>query len=340
MNVVVVGAGVYGAAVAAALTKRGASVTVVDAAAPGSGTSGATFSWTNSCGKQPREYHDLNVAGMEAHRKMAGDWYHETGNLEWVAGDTERLRQRVAGLHHYGYEAHWLSRSEALRLEPDIDPSVLPDDEIVFFPREGWIEPTRMIARLLTTATEVVRDDAVTSLDTSAGRVRSVHLASGRRIVVDAVVNCAGPQANKIAELAGLNFPMRNKPGVLVYTSPVAVSVSRVVHAPHVHVRPDGGGRLLLHGKDDDDPANVLAAACEVYPGIRAATIESVRVGKRPIPLDGKPVLGRVLELPNFHFAVSHSAATLCVHVGDLVAAEVLGEDRSDELAPFRFERL
>jgi glycine/D-amino acid oxidase-like deaminating enzyme len=62
-------------------------------------------------------------------------------------------------------------------------------------------------------------------------------------------------------------------------------------------------------------------------------------VGERPIPDDGLPVLGRVVELPNFHFAVSHSGATLCLHAGDLVAAEVLGEDRDDALAPFRFER-
>jgi hypothetical protein len=29
----------------------------------------------------------------------------------------------------------------------------------------------------------------------------------------------------------------------------------------------------------------------------------------------------------------------LCLHAGELVAAEVLGEDQDDALAPFRFER-
>jgi glycine/D-amino acid oxidase-like deaminating enzyme len=77
-----------------------------------------------------------------------------------------------------------------------------------------------------------------------------------------------------------------------------------------------------------------------LYPGIREATVDSVRIGERPIPADGLPVLGRALRLPNFHFAVSHSAATLSVHVGDLVAAEVLGVDQDDALAPFRHERL
>src|SRR5690348_1134399 len=107
-HVVVIGAGVYGAAVAASLTRRGARVTVVDAGAPAGGTSGATFSWTNSCGKQPRAYHDLSVAAMEAHRRLAeetpgGDWYHERGNLEWAHDEAgrEALRRKVAGLLDY-----------------------------------------------------------------------------------------------------------------------------------------------------------------------------------------------------------------------------------------------
>src|SRR5882724_1653177 len=140
-HVVVIGAGVYGAAVTASLVRRGARVTIVDAGAPAGGTSGATFSWLNSCGKQPKAYHDLNVAGMAAHRKLAaevpnGDWYHEGGNLEWADDDAGRaeLRRKVAGVLDYGYEAHWLSRTEALRLEPDMNPTELPADEIAYFP--------------------------------------------------------------------------------------------------------------------------------------------------------------------------------------------------------------
>jgi glycine/D-amino acid oxidase-like deaminating enzyme len=323
----------------------------VDAGAPAGGTSGATFSWINSCGKQPRPYHDLNVAGMAAHRKLAAevpdsDWYHEGGNLEWADDDAgrEQLRGKVAGVLDYGYEARWLSRAEALRLEPDLDPAELPADEIAYFPREGWIEPARLVGHLLSSAVsggaELVRHDAVVGLEVAGGVVRTVRLASGRQFSADAVVNCAGPRAAGIAELAGLVLPMRNTRGTLIYTSPVAVWVSRVVHAPHVHLRPDGGGRLLLHARDGDSAVDdVFAAAGALYPGIRAATVESVRVGERPIPGDGLPVLGRTVELPNFHFAVSHSGATLSLHAGDLVAAEALGEDRGEALAAYRFER-
>lgn len=366
-HAMVIGAGVYGASVAAALARRGARVTIVEAAAPAGGTSGATFSWTNSCGKQPRVYHDLNVAGMEAHRRLAAetpgaDWYHEDGNLEWADDEAgrERLRAKVAGVLAYGYEAQWLDRAQALRLEPDMDPDRLPADEIAYFPREGWIEPGRLVAHLLSRAAsdgaELLRGDAVAGLDVSDGLVRSARLASGRQIHADAFFDCAGPQAAAVAALAGLSLPMRNTRGVIVYTGPVDVSLTRVIHAPRVHMRPDSARRLLLHAEELDnavqatDPGeggappwvieHVLEASRELYPGLRAASVESVRVGERPIPGDGLPVLGRAAGLPNLHFAVSHSGATLSVHAGDLVAAEALGEDRGDALAPFRFERL
>jgi len=362
-QVVVIGAGVYGAAVAAGLARRGARVAVVDSGAPGSGTSAATFSWTNSCGKQPRAYHDLSVAAMEAHRRLAGDvpgsdWYHEGGNLEWggSAAEREQLRRKVGLILSYGYEARWLTRAQALRLEPDMDPAELPADEIAYFPAEGWIEPARLIGYLLSAAgAERVWNDAVTAIDVSGGLVRSVRLASGRSLSATAVVNCAGPAAAGVAGLAGLDLPMRNRRGALVCTSPVAVWVSRVVHAPRVHLRPEGAGRLLLHADDIDDAVRardggeltvsqaavdkVMSAGRVLYPGLRAASVESVRVGMRPIPGDGLPVLGRAPGLRNFHFAVSHSGATLGVHAGALVAGEVLGEDHSGELAAFRFER-
>jgi len=354
-HVVVIGAGLYGAAVAAGLARRGARVTVVEGGAPGGGTSGATFSWINAGGRKPRAYQELAVAGMDAHRRLAAtapycDWYHETGNLQWATGDAEResLHRKVADSLACGYPVRWLDKAAALRLEPDIDPDRLPAHEIAYFPREGWIEPTRLIGYLLSAAAGrscgLIRNDGVTGIEVTGGMVSAVRLASGRRLPADAIVNCAGPQAAHVAALAGLTLPMRNTRGVLIYTSPAPVWVTHVVHAPQVHLRPDGGGRLLLHTPRLDtaeQPAvdAVLADARTLYPGLADAKVESVRVSERPIPADGLPVLGRAPQLPNFHFAVSHSAATLSLHTGDLVAAELLGHDHTKALAPYRPDR-
>ncbi|WP_026316787.1 NAD(P)/FAD-dependent oxidoreductase [Actinokineospora enzanensis] len=356
-NVVVVGAGVYGAATAWSLARRGAQVTVVEAGEPGSGTSAATFSWINANGKQPRAYHRLNVAGMAAHRKLAAevpdnDWYHETGNLEWATDDDARarLRARVAELQEWGYDVDWLNRADARAREPGLDPAALPETEIAYYPREGWLRPDRLIPYLLSTNLDLVVGDAVAAIRVTGGEVRSIRLASGRELPADAVVDCAGPRAAQIADLVGLTLPMRNTRGLMVRTAPTPVPVRHVIHSPALNLRPNGDGRLILRSLATDAAAyepgteeraanDLLTAARALYPELDAATVTDTRVGERAIPGDNLPLLGRAAKIPNFHFAVSHSGATLCLHGADLVAAEIMGEDRDVELAPFRFER-
>src|SRR3984893_13796978 len=111
MDVVVVGAGVIGAAVAFRLAQAGARVTVLEGAARfGAGTSGRSFAWTNSNGKTPRAYHNLNVAGMQAHADLGDEfgstpWWHGDGNLDWRATDSGQaeLTDRVERLRAWGY---------------------------------------------------------------------------------------------------------------------------------------------------------------------------------------------------------------------------------------------
>ena len=69
-EIVVIGAGSVGANVAYRLAQRGAKVTVLDAGAPGGGTSGTSFAWTNALSKAPQDYHELNTAGMRGHRVL------------------------------------------------------------------------------------------------------------------------------------------------------------------------------------------------------------------------------------------------------------------------------
>src|SRR5262245_57191190 len=142
-DVVVVGAGCVGANVAYRLAERGVRVTVIDAGAPGGGTSMASFAWTNSFGKTPRDYHDLTVASMEEHAALAkelggGGWLHQDGGLAWADAPAERSRldQRVEQLTAWGYPVERVTRADALRLEPDLH--IAPDvAEAIWTPGEG-----------------------------------------------------------------------------------------------------------------------------------------------------------------------------------------------------------
>jgi glycine/D-amino acid oxidase-like deaminating enzyme len=365
LNVVVVGAGVIGAAVAANLARGGCAVTVVESGQVAAGTSGATFAWTNAGGKQPRSYFDLNVEGMRAHRRLASnvascDWYHESGNLEWRSGTEaqQELERKVARLLEWGYQACWLDQKEVRLLEPDMAPDMI-GSRVAYFPEEGWVDPARLMAALLSRArasgAQVRPHSAAVGMSMTGERIDGVRTSDGETVRTDAVVNCAGPGAGEVAALAGVDLPMRNTTGLLAYTAPTAVTVGRVIHAPRIHLRPDGGGRLLLHNVTADaavsrhvegsriaEPGTaeaMLHLAEELYPGLRGIKVEASRIGVRVIPIDGLPVLGRSATVENFHFAVTHSGVTLCLRVAELVGAEVRGE-LVDELAPFRHSRL
>src|SRR5262245_22790918 len=305
--VIVVGAGSVGANVAYRLAREGARVTVLDATAPGSGASSASFAWTNSFGKPPREYHDLNVAGMAEHERLAeelgGRWFHRSGNLEWAETDEQRARlgQAVDRLREWDYPVETVSVRDAATLEPDLRfaPGVT---EVVHAPRDGWVEVVPMIAGLLAAArragARVEPGQRVTSLVREGEAVRGVVTASGDRFEGDLVVDCAGHAAGELAGLAGARLPVDGEPGRLIYTSPVATTLSRPIHAPGVHFRPDGAGRIVLAEQAHDQvvplpggtepgfgawsgwtPEDSLRAVARHLPALAGARVEATRVG-------------------------------------------------------------
>lgn len=365
LNVVVVGAGVIGAAVAADLAREGATVTVMESDQVAAGTSKTTFAWTNANAKQPRSYFDLNVEGMHAHRRFASsvascDWYHETGNLEWTA-DTEaqqELEHKVARLLEWGYQARWLDPKQVRSLEPNLAPDAIAS-RAACFPDEGWVDPTRLVSALLSMAcasgAQVRPQCAAVGMSMTGQRIHGVRTSDGQTVRTDAVVNCAGPGAGEVAALAGVDLPMRNTAGLLAYTTPTAVAVGRVIHALQIHLRPAAGGRLVLGTRTADaavptpdegsriaEPGAaeaMLHLAEQLYPDLRDSRVQESRIGVRPIPIDGLPVLGPSATIENFHFAVTHSGVTLCLRVAELISAEVRGE-LVNELEPFRHSRL
>jgi glycine/D-amino acid oxidase-like deaminating enzyme len=342
--------------VAYRLAERGARVTVIDAGAPGGGTSTASFAWTNSFGKTPRGYHDLNVAGMEEHAALAkelggGTWLHQDGGLAWADTPAEqaRLDETVERLAGWGYAVERIAPGDALRLEPDlhIAPGVA---EVVWTPGEGYVEVVPLVAALIAHASRlgaVVRaGERVTGVIRDGDRVRGVATSAGARLEADVVVDCAGPAADEVARLAGVPLPLDRRAGRLVYTSPVATTLKRPIHAPGVHFRPDGGGRVILAlaardhiWQDSADPwpaERSLAAAAVHLPALASARVEATRVGVRPMPKDERPMVGAIPGLDGFYVVVSHSGVTLGPLWGRIAAAELLDAAADPRLAPYR----
>jgi glycine/D-amino acid oxidase-like deaminating enzyme len=355
-DVLVVGAGCVGANVAYRLTERGARVTVLDAGLPGAGTSGASFAWTNSFNKTPRDYHDLNVASMEEHAALAkelggGAWLHQDGALAWEAGETgqARLTAAVDRLAGWGYPVEWIAAREARALEPDlhIAPAV---ERVVWTPGEGYVEAVPFVAALLAEAgrrgARVRPHERVAAIDREGSRVRGIVTERGERLAADWVVDCAGVAAGEIAGLAGAPLPLGRVPGRLIYTAPVATTLRRPIHAPGGHFRPDGGGRIVLaegahdqtwrEGTEPWPPERSLAAMAAHLPALAGARVEATRIGMRPMPPDERPMVGARPGVDGLYVVVSHSGVTLGPLWGRIAAAEILDGALDPRLLPYR----
>jgi glycine/D-amino acid oxidase-like deaminating enzyme len=360
MEIVVVGAGIVGASVAYRLACAGAAVTVLDAGRAGGGTSAATFAWINANRKEPLTYYLLNRAGMAEHlllRRELGDgsWLHLVGNLEWDT-QPERLRRKVHRLQERGYDADLVTRAELHALEPDL---AAPEDieEIAYYPSEGYVDVSVLIGLLLRAARErgatIKVGCRVTGLVEAGGRVSGVVTAEGV-LGADRVVSCTGRWTDELAQLAGVRVPLAPTAGLLVLTAPVPTRVRSIVHTEEIVMRPDGGGRLMLHAAAldarveanlDADERRAIAAesvrrAGRVLPALKGVPYEAVRLGVRAIPADGVPVVGPYPGLASLYVVCAHSGVTLGPLLGRIVADAIVRNRVDERIMPFRAERL
>jgi glycine/D-amino acid oxidase-like deaminating enzyme len=139
---------------------------------------------------------------------------------------------------------------------------------------------------------------------------------------------------------------------MLVLTKPVEHGVRTVMNTPRAAVRPNPGSTFALdhdwyeehiteHGDGSfsipDDVVQELAdEASKLIAGNPELKPASWKIGYKPIPGDGEPVLGELGQVPGCFVAFTHSGATLGLVVGELLAGEIQSGDRHPMLSTFR----
>jgi len=361
-HVVVIGAGIVGAAVADRLARAGTQVSVVDSGAPGSGTSGTSLAWTNANRKPPRSYHDFSVQSMRTWGELAGefgaaDWYVRSGNLAWVTTDAQREEQaaRIARLREWDYPAEELTRRQAAQLEPLL--RIPPDAGLAYFPSEGFVHTHQAIDALLSRArahgARVIVTGGPVSLESGGGRITAVRLPDDGRIHADLYLCCAGWRTPSLLAPLGVTVPLTTRDATcfVARTATSPVPIRRVVHTPDLGLRPTKPDGIRLGAGDIDAALNgterpdldryageLVRRATEILGGLEVPRPAGKAFCVRPLPVDGLPIVGWLPELGNAYVVVTHSGVTLAPLLARLVAADVLGGP-VDELGPYRITR-
>lgn len=346
-RIVVVGAGVIGAAIANQLAQAGHQVTVVDRVGPAGDASGRSFGWINASFFADDAHFRLRSAGIEAWRRTDVRGLTWSGSL-WYEEDGDGLEAMHAQLKRFNYPVELVDTEHFKSLEPHVE---TPPKRALRLPSEAAADTGLVTQSLLARAqahgaTALFGVD-VLAIDTRNGVVNSIETSAGM-LPADCVVVAAGTGSPALVEPHGVALPMLRRPGLLVTTRPVPPVLSHILVAPGQELRQLPDGRFLAptspnhqadEAKDLAGSAQSLADAAlerlsQLIPR-HPASIESTSLAFRPVPQDGLPVVGPAGP-DGLYIATMHSGVTLAAIIGELVAQELTNGGSAELLAPYR----
>jgi D-hydroxyproline dehydrogenase subunit beta len=372
-DVVVVGAGIIGAACAESLSAAGVRVTVLDRAGAASGTTGAGEGNILVSDKEPGPELTLAQASVKRWPQLLATLREELGphlaDVEWdpkgglvVAtenGDALIDFAKTQGVA--GVQADVISAEEALALEPHLTKKIAA---AVYYPEDAQLQPVLAVTTLLAAVRQrggEVRD-GVTATGLKPGGVQT----SAGFVHCDAVVNACGPWAGAFSEMTGAPINVLPRRGLILVTAPLPDLIRHKVYdADYVGAVASGeadlqtstvvestrAGTVLIGssreraGFDDRIRVPVLKEmarkAVHLFPMLADVPVMRAYGGFRPYAPDHLPVIGRDPRVPWLWHVTGHEGAGigLAAATGQLLADLYLGRPPEVDPYPFRVDR-
>ncbi|HEY4020086.1 MAG TPA: FAD-binding oxidoreductase [Pseudonocardiaceae bacterium] len=374
-RVIVIGAGIVGAACARELADAGCAVTVLDRDGPAGATSAHGEGNVLVSDKGPGPELDLALWSARLWPQVLAD-IAERGpiditRVEWepkggiVVATTD---DGAAGLRAFAAA----QRSGGVRLT-ELDRDALADaepyltDEVTaafHYPQDAQVQPAAATTVLLAAAVAAgARVHA--NCEVLGGDARELHTSTGT-FSADAVVNAAGPWAGTVARRLGAPIAVRPRRGEILVTTPQPPTVfHKVYDADYVGavgsdssavrtsavVESTRAGTILLGssrsqvGFDDRLRPDVLAAiaakALRLFPCLADVAVMRAYGGFRPYVPDHLPVIGADPRVPWLWHAGGHEGAGIGLSVGTarLLRQLLVGEPSELDSTPFRVDR-
>ena len=85
--------------------------------------------------------------------------------------------------------------------------------------------------------------------------------------------------------------------------------------------------------------AHALALIRRRFRGADSVTPIDARVGWRPMPADGRPMVGFTPDAPGLYLAVMHAGVVMAPVVSRLASGEIVAGNEAEGLAPCRVSR-
>jgi glycine/D-amino acid oxidase-like deaminating enzyme len=357
-EVIVIGAGIVGAACADALSERGVRVAVIEQDIAGGGATAAGMGHLVVMDDNPAEL-ALSAYSVSLWKALVGDRpqrheYSACGTI-WVAADEEEMdaaRVKAQTLSGHGLDCELLSPAALYGREPQLRAGLaggllVRGDGLVYCPKSTRILLDRAMRR-----GAVTRRATVAAIED-----HGVLLADGSRHQAQHIVLAAG--AGSTALLPEL--PVQPKKGHLAITDRypgfvrhqlVELGYIKSAHAASgdsvaFNLQPRPTGQILIGSSrqfDTIDPAvepamlqRMLRHATTFTPQLAQMNIVRCWTGLRAATPDGLPLIGPCAARRGLWLATGHEGLgiTTSLATAQLLAAQIQGEGARIPVAPY-----
>jgi D-hydroxyproline dehydrogenase subunit beta len=360
----IVGAGIVGAACAAALSREGLSVVVIDSSAPATGTTAAGMGHIVVMDDSPAQFALTKYSQHLWHelaKEMPSSCEYEHCGTIWLAADDEEMNEvrRKHDLYSSNNIPTQILDPQSLRaaepnLAADLAGGLLVESDGVVY----QLAATKFLLDKAADAGSVIRTgDRVVSIADG-----SVTHESGETISCQIVVNAAGAGAAKLAP----KLKIRKRKGHLVITERypnfarhqlVELGYLKSAHGTDTdsvafNIQPRSTGQVLLgssrqfddekDGVDHEILSQMTSRAFRYMPRLRDLHAVRVWTGFRPATPDNLPYIGKIAGYDSVYAAAGHEGLgiTTSLATAELLAGEIIGRETAIPAGPYLPSRL
>jgi glycine oxidase len=366
-DVVVVGGGIIGLAVAYYLAREQVQVTLVERGAVGREASWAAAGYLSYQGGSSEPGPRLDL--LRTSRLMYDGWIEELreftaadtgfwrcGLLELCLNETEArdMQERLAWQRAAGFHLEWLDAAAVRQRQPHLAPEV-PVQGGLLLPDVAQVRPPRLLKALteavMRQGVQLREHTPVTAITHDGDRVTGVTVGNGEVIASPIVINAAGSWSAQLG-LGMSPLPVKPIKGTIVLLETAAPPTRELLDTSQGALYPRPDNKLLLGATLEDvgfdkrvtlkSVDQLVHQAVTLMPCLQDATLVTAWSGLRPYTHDHLPYLGQVPGWRGAYVATGHfrNGILLAPVTGLLMKEMILGQAPTLPLEPYDVGRV
>jgi len=308
-----------------------------------------TWGWVNGYANNDEEYASFRLASLDYWPKLIKNINiissTSKGAFFWDLKEMD-IFQTIDQHQNWGHSVSIKQEAELEKILPNL---FNKPKNAGYGKNDLAVEATEISKKLFEKSKVKFLNKKVTKLIFDKNKVKGIQ-AADEKINADEVILASGIGTSEILKSININFIIRSSLGLLVYTKPLPPLLKHPITGTDFHVRQDSHGRLVIGGRFDDDATEEkdMAAAAKTLLNEMVSrlnfdgevTLDHYTVGKRPLPIDGRPKIGRLKNslgeiINGVYIAVMHSGVTNAPMAGKLGIEEIISGKQDKMLTTF-----